>query len=69
MTALGLNLTIISFAWLTVMFQAISAEADKAKKKDEKKKLQDEINALFRPVAQTVSKGMTVYFMLKKKKY
>ncbi|KAI8775940.1 zinc finger CCCH domain-containing protein 15 isoform X1 [Biomphalaria glabrata] len=32
--------------------------ADKAAKKDEKKKLQEEINALFKPVAQTVSKGV-----------
>lgn len=32
-------------------------EAEKSKKKDEKKKLQDEINALFKPVTQTVSKG------------
>ncbi|XP_035827011.1 zinc finger CCCH domain-containing protein 15 isoform X2 [Aplysia californica] len=35
-----------------------SQEQDKALKKDEKKKLQEEINSLFRPVAQTVQKGV-----------
>ncbi|KAH9498593.1 hypothetical protein Btru_007699 [Bulinus truncatus] len=33
-------------------------QADKIAKKDEKKKLQEEINALFKPVTQTVSKGV-----------
>ncbi|CAL1548078.1 unnamed protein product [Lymnaea stagnalis] len=32
--------------------------AEKTTKKDEKKKLQEEINALFKPVAQTVAKGV-----------
>jgi hypothetical protein len=33
-------------------------ESEKAAKRDEKKKLQDEINSLFRPVAQSVKKGV-----------
>ncbi|BFZ15452.1 hypothetical protein BsWGS_18492 [Bradybaena similaris] len=36
----------------------IDALTDKTTKKDEKKKLQEEINALFKPVAQTVAKGV-----------
>ncbi|XP_059146216.1 zinc finger CCCH domain-containing protein 15-like [Physella acuta] len=32
--------------------------AEKTNKKDEKKKLQEEINALFKPVSQTVAKGV-----------
>ncbi|CAG5122241.1 unnamed protein product [Candidula unifasciata] len=36
----------------------LDPSADKSAKKDEKKKLQEEINALFKPVAQTVAKGV-----------
>uniref|UniRef100_A0A0B6ZPL2 C3H1-type domain-containing protein n=1 Tax=Arion vulgaris TaxID=1028688 RepID=A0A0B6ZPL2_9EUPU len=36
----------------------VDALTDKNAKKDEKKKLQDEINALFKPIAQTVAKGV-----------
>lgn len=33
-------------------------QAEKTAKKDEKKKLQEEISALFKPLAQTISKGV-----------
>ena len=38
----------------------------KAAKKDEKKKLQDEINALFKPVEQKIQKGCAFnhYFVI-----
>lgn len=42
----------------------IDALADKTTKKDEKKKLQEEINALFKPVAQTVAKGLSLHFVM-----